>query len=348
MDPKLMEQFSREELVAMGEEVETPTPGPETQETEEVTETEPKTPEQKTEPEVKETETETKEESEPEPEEGKPVPYERFSKIYGRAKQTEREKAELTEKLDLFKRNPEEYFEKYPDEKPADYKSAKETPTEPAPTKVLTFREMLGARVNDPNMPQFHGKSLAELMGEGPEGIAVAQDLYAEYVQSVHGKVQAAKAKEEETLKQLREEDNAFMNTRATSLFGKPLSEATPEQRKQVEKEVSDTIAWMKKNGRMAYKLADAYKVMKFDDLLKEASAKGASALVDHAKKGTVRSVGAGLSAATADPYAAFLAMSESDLEAKFRDMPDAKFEKFLKDATPAFRQKFSALPYPD
>jgi hypothetical protein len=185
-------------------------------------------------------------------------------------------------------------------------------------------------------------------MGEGPEGIAAAQDFYQEYVQSVQGQVQKAKAKEEEALKAMRDEDTRFMSDRAKEIFQKPLTELTTDEAKKIEKEVADTIAWMKKNGRMAYKLADAYKVMKFDDIIKEASAKGASALVDHAKKGTVRSVGAGPSASSSDPYAAFIAMSESDLEDKIKGMSESKYEEFLAKATPAFKQKFPTLPYPE
>ena len=351
MDVELAKSFSREELESMGEEVqpETTTPGPETPAAEvkaEAAKAEP-IPEPEPKAEVKDRETTTDAEAEPEPKEGESVPYIRFAKVYGQAKQTEREREEYKEKLDLFKRDPGEYYVKFPDEKPDDWQPAKAA--EPVPAKVLTYREMLGARVNDPKNPGFHGRTLTELMADGPEGIAAASDYYQEYVESVRGKVQEAKAKEESTLNQMREEDNKFMAARATELFGKPMSDLDEIQKDKINGVVKETLAWMKKNGRMAYKLDDAYKVMHYDDAINGATEKGAKALVDRAKAGTVRNVNAGPSGEkSSDPYAAFLGMSEESLIDKIRDMPDAKYDEFLKKASPAFKQKFPSLPYPD
>jgi hypothetical protein len=348
MDPKLAEQFSLEELEAMGEIEPEPTPDPGNPEpkAEPTSEPEPKpepTPEPK-EPEKKDGEPEP----EPEPEEGKPVPYDRFAKVYGRAKQTEREKAELAEKLDLFKRNQEEYFEKYPDEKPADYKPSAAAKAEPPiPEKVHTFKEMLGARVNDPQNPAFHGKSLGELLQGTPEEIAAAHDYYAEYVNDVRGKVDQAKQAEQTRIATMQQEDAAFQDARATELFGKPMSGLDAEQKGKIEKVVKDTLAWMKANGRLAYKLEDAFKVMTYDDAIRTAGEKGAKALVDRAQKGQVRSVAAGPSGEkSTDPYAAYLNLTEDALVEKINGMTETDYVKFLTNATPAFRQKFPSLPY--
>ena len=117
-----------------------------------------------------------------------------------------------------------------------------------------------------------------------------------------------------------------------------------------MEQIAKNTLEWMKKNNRMAYKLADAYKLMKYEETLRAAENKGAKSLADHAKRGTgVLSIAAsGDEGASKDPYAAYIAMSEDDLASKISVMPDAKFEEFLKKATPAFKQKFPTLPYPD
>lgn len=348
MDKELMAQFSAEELAAMGETTPEPTPDPGTPEPkpgEPTPEPEPKpepTPEP-TEPEKKDGEPGP----EPEPEEGKPVPYDRFKKVYGQAKQTEREKAELAEKLDLFKRNPEEYFAKYPDERPADFKPAAAKAEPSAPPKVRTFKEMLGSRVNDPQQPSFHGKTLADLLQGTPEEVAAAHDYYSEYVESVKGQAQAAKAKDDALLSEMQREDNAFQDARATELFGKPMAEIDATQRGQVEKIVKDTLAWMTANNRLGYKLADAYKVRTYDDAIRTAGERGAKALVDRAKSGVVRSVAAGPSGEkSSDPYAAYLAMSEDALMDRIQGMPEAEYVRFLTNATPAFRQKFPALPY--
>lgn len=349
MDKALADQFSREELEAMGEiEPETTTPGPETLDSATAEpEAEHPTPEQET-AEAKEGETKAKAVDEPEPEEGKPVPYDRFKKVYGQAKQTEREKEELREKLDLFKRDQEEYFEKYPDEKPEDWKPATATRTqEPAPDRVIPFAEMLGARVNDPQKPFFHGKTLEELLQSGPAGIAAAHDYYATYVDDVKGKVQEAQSREEARLNEMRQEDSRFEDERATELFGKPMKDLDATQKGQVEKTVKDTLAWMKANKRLAYKLADAWKVMNYDQAISKASEQGAKALVDRAQSGKVRSIGAGPSGEkSTDPYAAYLNLSEEALMEKIGSMTDAQYMKFLENATPAFKQKFPSLAY--
>lgn len=352
MEPEMMKQFSREELEAMGEvDLEPGNPEPEPEPSPEPGtkpalehEPEPKPPEGK----------EGEPEPEPEPEEGKPesweqdkpVPYKRFSKWYGQEKQRNRE---LQEKLDLFKSDQEAYYEKYPDEKPAGKADRVDASINvPPPTKIMSFREMLTAKVNDPDSPDFHGKTLEELMAEGPLGIAAAQDYYTEYVESVRDEVTKAKAAEESSLNALKEEDNRFADARAQELFQKPINGIDASQHAKVEKIIQDTLAWMKANKRMAYKLEDSYRLMKYDEAIRAAEAKGAKGLVDLAKSGNVLSVGSGGGGkVSADPYAKYMGMSETDLSALIMKMPDAEYDKFLKDASPDFRKKFKDLPYP-
>jgi len=341
------EEFTREELEAMEEETPLETgeqeQGPETHDgTEETIETEQETSEtEKTEGEQGEA---VEAEEEETPEEGKPVPYERFSKIYGRAKQTERERDTYKEKLDLFKRDRDEYFEKFPDEKPEGYKSA----AEPPPTKILSMRELVesGAAVNDPVNPTLHGKTLTELLEMGPTGIAAANDYYREYVDDVQGKVKEHQAKEEEAKKLLKSEDDAFVEAQAQALFSKSSKDLDAVQQDKVDKAVKDTLKWMKDNKRMAYKLADAWKLMTYEKAMVDAASKGAKSLVDHAKKGTIKSVGVSAGSTDTDPYAKYLAMTETDLTELLMTMPDDKYTDFLKKATPTFRNKFPNLAY--
>lgn len=335
MEGEWKEQFTAEELQSMGEEAAPgkPEPKPETPENEPKPEPSPE-PEPGGEP-------KGEPEPEPEPTEGEPVPYDRFAKVYGRAKQTEREREEYKEKLDLFKRDQAAYYEKYPDEKPADYQSEK-----PIATEILPMRKMLSAAIHDPENPEYHGKTLEELLDMGSEGIAAANDYYREYVEDIQGQVKAHMERESEAVKTLREEDNRFIDSRSQELFGKPAKNLDTVQQDRVEKVVSDTLAWMKTNGRMAYKLEDAFRLMNYEKTIADATTKGAKSLTDFAKSGNVKSVSAGGSKPSSDPYSAYLEMSEADISAKVLNMGDAEFTKFLKEATPAFRQKFPDLPY--
>lgn len=362
MDKELMEQFSREELVAMGEEVQ-PDPGPEPQETEEkseVTETERPTPELEEKSEVEEEEKPTEDkEDESEPEEGKPVHYDRFKKVYGRGKQAEREREELKQKLDLFKRNPEEYYEKFPDEKPEGYKP-KTTETERRPIAKLPERPMTFTEAKNTVIKggTYNGQTLAQVMEQDQ---AAAFDIYQKYRDDfTSAKAEETKALEEirgrekTILAKMKEDDDRFLNDRCKELFGKAFSELDdddPIQGKQREKVVklgNETALWMKKNNRLTYTLEDAYRLMTYEKTIQDAEAKGASALVDHAKRGTVKSIGSTTGSTVTDPYAKYMSMSEGDLVDLINNMPEAKFEDFLKKATPAFRKKFKDLPYPD
>uniref|UniRef100_A0A6M3K318 Capsid assembly protein n=1 Tax=viral metagenome TaxID=1070528 RepID=A0A6M3K318_9ZZZZ len=345
------EQFSREELESMGEDIpenhpDFTGPGNPTSEPEPNPEPEPEpepTPEPKP---AGESSGEPEPEPEPELKEGEPVPYDRFAKIYGQRKQAEREKSEIKEKLDLFKKDPDEYYAKYPDEKPDGYSPLEsgKKPTEKA--EVLPMSKMLGAQINDPQNPSFHGRTLREIMESGPEGYAAAQDYYNEYVEDIRGKAREAEAKKAEELKSIQEEDGRFMDAQAQALFKKPAKDLDAVQKDKIEKITSDTLAWMKANNRMGYKLADAYKIMTYDKALSDAAASGADGLVNLAKSGTRRSVSSGSGKTSKDPYDQYLAMSEDDLSKMIAEMPDAEFVKFLKEATPAFREKYPSLPY--
>lgn len=364
MEKELAEQFTREELAAMGEEVETVQPGPETLETEEkpeVTETEHPTPELEEKPKVEDEEKPTEDkEDESEPEEGKPVHYDRFKKVYGRGKQAERERDEAKQKLDLFKRNPDEYYETYPDEKPQDYKprTVEPEPKRPAaklPDKPKAFSECANVVVNGGT---FNGQTLAQVM---EQNMAAAIDIYNKYkddftaAKAAERKaVEEYKNQEDAILKKIRDADVQFLNARAKELYGKDfteLSEDDPIQGKQREKVIkvgNEVATWMKKNGRLTYTLEDAFRLMNYEKTIQDAEAKGASALVDHAKRGTVKSIGSTSGSTVSDPYGKYLGMTQDALADLITNMPDEKYEEFLKKATPAFRKKFKDLPYLD
>ena len=357
MGDEWKEQFSREELESMGEvvlevnqEAEKETAGESQEKKGDEVKEGPETQKSETEQEASESEDQGKKETEDEAElkEGEPVPYDRFAKIYGQRKQAEREKSELKEKLDLFKKDPDKYYAKYPDERPEGYQSPEsdriKKPTEKP--EVMPMSKMLGAQINDPENPSFHGKTMAEIMESGPEGYAAAIDYYNEYVEDIRGKAKEAETKEADELKSIQEEDTRFMDSQARALFEKPLKDLDAVQKDKIEKIVGDTLAWMKTNNRMGYSLADAYKIMNYDKAISDAAASGADGLVNLAKSGARRSVSSGGGKTSKDPYDRYLAMSENDLSKMVTEMPEAEFTKFLKEATPAFREKFPALPY--
>lgn len=356
-------EFSREELESMGEapieEQKEEEKAPESQASEEKPSEEAKpaeeakaeqTPELEQKAEESTGEEAKAEEAESEPEEGKPVPYDRFKKVYGQAKQTEREKTELKEKLDFFKRDPDGYYERYSDERPADWKpkaERQEPAATPKATRIIPMREMLNAVVNDPQNKDFHGRSLRDLLAENtPESIAAASDYYQTYVESVREEVRKSQDTEASYKKAIEVEVNSFTDERAKEMFGKPADNLDPESRQKVDAVIHSVIDWIKKTNKLNYSLQDAWFLMRKDDLIKDAVAKGASAIVDNAKRGVTKSVGATTQSTPSDPYGKYLAMSERDLEKMVMEMADTAYTDFLSKATPAFRKKFPQLPY--
>ncbi len=357
-EQQLRDNFTADELAAMGETVAEPQPedtktedkGPETplETGEKVEPKEGETSESETEP-VKE---EKKEEEEETFEEGKPVPYSRFAKIYGRAKTAERaalERDEYKEKLELFKTDPESYFEKYPDERPEE-KSAPEkpSPVPSTPVKVKSFKEMLGAVINDPANPDYHGQPLKNLMQLGPEGIAAAYDYYEMYKEDARQQAQEAKAKDEAIAERIKARDNSFLDSLARDTFQKPLAILDKTESAKIEGIRKQVLAWMKKNDKLAMDLEDAYIVMNKDELIKKAKETGAKAAIDHTKAASPRSASATVidNGKKVSVYDQFADMDKKAMVKAIDGMTDAQFAAFRKNAPDSFKKKFPEIPW--
>jgi len=363
-EQQLRDNFTAEELTAMGETVAEPEPKPEETKTEKTTEpeksvddgekVEPKkegdTSESKTEP-VKE---DKKEEEEETFEEGKPVPYSRFAKIYGRAKTAERaalERDEYKEKFELFKTDPESYYEKYPDERPEDKpepETEKPSPVPSTPVKVKSFKEMLGAVINDPASPDFHGQPLKNLMQLGPEGIAAAYDYYEAYKDDVRQQAHEARAKDEAVAERIKARDNSFLDSLARDTFQKPLAILDKTESAKIEGVRKQVLAWMKKNDKLAMDLEDAYIVMNKDELIKKAKETGAKAAIDHTKAASPRSASATVidNGKKVSVYDQFADMDRKAMVKAIDGMTDTQFVAFRKNAPDSFKEKFPEIPW--
>lgn len=336
-----MEEFTNEELEILGEDTSDEDPGTpaeeksdtgESQESEEKPEETPESEEE----EEKESDAEQEEDQEDEGEKGEkeekgPVPYDRFSKVYG-------EKKELERKLELFRTDPEEYFRQYPDEKPTEEKSE-----ESEEAHIPTFGEAGNLTVQG---GEHDGLTLRQVYEKDP---FAAQDIYMQHKEALLEKQREVRNTTEKLQQESDQEVNSFALERAKEFFDKSddfnLNDLTEKEAKQINKEIQETLDWMTKTGRGAGKLKDAYILKNLDKILENATKKGASGLINHLKKPSSSSISSKRTSSdkSMDNY---LNMDTNQLAAVIDNMSDQEFMNFRKNAPPALREKLPMVDW--
>ncbi len=363
-DEAIRAQFSDEDWTALQEageldlEEDDTTPavaetGPETGETKEAegdtsegTETEQAAPEEEESESATDTEAEAEQVEEEEAEDKEPPVQKRIDRLTWEKNETQR-------RLDLLRTNPEEYYRQYPDERPQ-----QETPQQQAPQQgqqpqagqVPAFSQCLGMPIQG---GQFEGYTLGDLWNSEDKNLqAAAIDLYNGYRDTVQAQVSEQQAQEQATKQEIEQTYDGFVSDRAKALTGKEdVNALTADEQKRVSNEVQATIDYAEKNGISPMRLDLAHKLMHYDEDIRKAEERGVKGLVEHtSKRGprTASSSNVGSGASKGDPYAQYLEMGEDALLDKIESMGDAEIDRFLKNATPEFRQKHPALPYPD
>ena len=302
------EEFTEEELKILGEEPE-PEPGkPEP-------EPEPGVPEPEPEPEP------IPEPGEPEPElEPKgPVPLERFNKVYGEGKELER-------KLDLLRRDPQAYYEKYPDEK-------SEEP-EPVPISDNLYADLIHLRVQS---GPYDGKSLAEVHEIDP---LAAMAIYNDYRDDQRETQRTTKDTQERLKRESEAEVNAFGAKMSVEMFSKEVDKLDGKEAKQMEQFVDEIVDWIGKTGR-ANNMEDAYFLMHRDNILKTAQVNSTKALIEGLASGEVKTVTTNKSIEGKSGYGQFMEYTVDQLTAHIDGLTDVAFKKFAKDAPKELKDKF-------
>lgn len=330
-------EFTQEELEILGEETpdtepENPSEGSEdTGESEETEEKTEETPESEEEEEESETEQDEAEGEKDDEKSKGPVPYDRFSKVYG-------EKKELERKLELFRKDPEEYFRQYPDEKPTGEQSETTVET-PEETNIPTFGEAGSLVVQG---GEHDGLTLRQVYEKDP---FVAQDIYMQYREGLLSK----QREEQETNERLKQESdrevNSFASERAKELFDKDMENLSEKEAAQIDKEINETLIWMSQTRRGWGNLKDAYVLKNLDKIIGDATKKGASGLVNHLTKPTSSSISSKRTSSETSMNN-YLSMDQNQLATMVDNMSEREFLNFKKNAPPALREKFPGLDW--
>jgi len=252
----------------------------------------------------------------------KPVPVDRFNKVYGKMKTFE-------EKLELLRNNPEEYRKRYPEE--FQKAETRETPKHIPLSEAAKLRVVGGP---------YAGRTLAEVL---EADVVAGLDMYDAFKQN-----QAAEqTKRQSAIEQSQRELADFEVSLSKEMFGKANDKLTGEERAQVKGIVGQVLDWMTETGRGGGRVEDAYFLMNKDNLISKARGAAARRVVEDIAKGGVSQLSTGTDDRGGKTgFSALEGMTEDQIMRRLEKMPDAEYRQFLKEASPSFRKRFPDLPY--
>ena len=255
-----------------------------------------------------------------------PVPYDRFSKVYGQHKETER-------KLDLLKSDPEEYYRQYPDEKPKEE-------LEDGGSKVPTFGEAGNLVVEG---GEHDGLTLREVFEKDP---FAAQDIYMQHKEGLLEQEREETRKIETLQAESNREIAGFAQKLASEMFSKAdIKSLSESETKTIETEVNKILDWMDETGRGGGVIEDAYFLMNKDNIIQDAISKGATGLAKSLSASTAQSISSTKSE-SADGMDGYMNMTENELANVIDNMTEGEVIGFLKNAPKALKEKFPGAPW--
>jgi hypothetical protein len=277
--------------------------------------------------------------------EGTKIPITRWRKLYATSKEAERtaeiERAKRIEnenKFKLFKSvGPEKYFSMFPDEAPSGgYKppqAARQT-AQPDPLDLV-------AQYPDPNH-QYHGLTLRDIYNLDA---AEARRLERIWEQGQKTAERTAEERKQRMLRDSEEEINTFTADYARERYGKDAKSLSPKEEAEVSKTIQDTLDWMKKTGRGAGVLADAYFIMNREKIISEERTKAGKKALEALNHPSIPSIGGG-GRGPSGSMSAYETMSADQLAETISNMDDRAAVAFLKNAPEALKAKYPGIPW--
>jgi len=252
---------------------------------------------------------------------GDPVPYKRFSKVYGEMKTT-------TEKFDLFKRlGPDDYYNVYPDEKPEEVKEVPEAP--------VSISEAANMVING---GPYDGKTLGQVAETDPLS---AMAMYDEYRAD-----QRKQIEDDNRLKTESEtEETNFKSEQAKELFNREYSNLTAIEQGKIDGVISSALGWMESTGRGGGNLFDAHYLMNREAELSAAKGTAAASAVEAIGKGAVQSI-SGRKGDVQTGLGAYVNLTRDQLADKLEAMSESERSTFYEKAPANLKAKFPDLPW--
>jgi hypothetical protein len=240
----------------------------------------------------------------------------------------------------LFKQlGADGYYKIYPDEAPQGYK-----PPEP---KAATAP--VQANFNVLNLPvtggAYDGMTLRDVMQSDPEE---GTRMLNEWKDGQQAEIR----KQEETVsKEKHEQETEAFNfgmARAKELFNvDDASKLTDEHNRKIVILGQEVLKWQRETGRQSLSWEDAYKLMKHDEIVKNAVEKAKNETFKSLQKSGPVSIDTG-TGGNAQPsgWDEVARMTPDALEKHIDNLSDKDVSKFLKDAPKAVRDKHPSMPW--
>lgn len=234
------------------------------------------------------------------------------------------EREESNRKLDLLKRDPEEYYRLHPEERP-EIPAAEDE-------KAASFSQAAGMRVAG---GEYDGMTLKEVHDTDP---FAAIDLYQNYRDSVSAEQKKVADDHAATQQSIDKEHDDFVEARSQELFKKPAGQMTEAESTQIHKLMMGYMDQMDK--MKVYSLESMHKLASVDDRLNA----GVESLIKSANKATVTHISAkkdGQHKNAGSSYATMTGWSEAQLEAHLLGMSPQAEQSFWEKAPDDLKAKF-------
>lgn len=278
-------------------------------------------PEEKTEEEPAAAEEEEKEDPVVEEEENV-VPQSRFNEVYGKHK-------EASEKLELLKSDPAEYYRRYPQEKPPEQKKPS--------SKASAVRSQV---ISDGG--EYDGMTIADVFDIDP----IAGYEYLADAKAAEAK--AAAAEEAERLRLISEietERKELSEIVGNELFSKA-SGWSIKEKAEVDKIITQTEKFMIDTGRATYRFSDAYYLMTSSDRETKARSMGAEKVIRSITDPGTRTIASKGEAGPVTGFEHLESMSPDQLEETISKMSDSEYLKFKANAPRSLKNKYPELDW--
>ena len=242
------------------------------------------------------------------------------------------EKNEYQRKFQLFKTNPDQYFEQYPEERPPGYQPRQAAPEENA---IEDYESMLikGG--------QYDGMTLGELAREKP---LTAQRMLNDHLEGQKRAKEEVKEKEVLSRQAWENDVNSFGASLSKEVYGRDKDELTKEEFDAITQEIFKVDQWKKANRKDHYSYHDAYALMNRESELKQAKEGGAKKVVQDLKKKPIGTISGKTD--QRGQSTDYESMSREALNARIMEMNDAETEKFYREAPESLRQKYPSWPW--
>jgi hypothetical protein len=283
--------------------------------------------------EPEETETEEPEKKQAAPKEPESAPEDeektrvqkRIDELTWRARETER-------KLELFKTDPDKYYETYPGERPEGYKGRQEKPEEQAIEDYETMVIKGGP---------YDGMTLGDLAVSKP---LTAHKMLNDYLDGQRRSAQEIEERKVLSRRAWENDVNSFGAHLSQEVFGKSKDDLSEDEFHKITEQIWQVDQWKKANRKESYSYNDAYALMNRENELKQAKQGGANKVIEALKKSPIGSVSGKTDQSRASID--YDSMSESVLGEHLSRMNDAEAEKFYREAPKSLKEKYPSWPW--